>query len=182
MLDEYVQSGIDRQKNSGIDRHTNANASSLKRMALDFTNSKNMKTSNGIYTPGFNQNPYPYGYPMPIQQAVPPLASEDVNLRLSLEKQNMLLKNLSKQIDNNSSSLTKRDESRSKLDSRDYNRKIREIEKDNEIKMALMKQQQQIELLTNIKSKEQEPKASPFMDPSGIETLSWFNYYKSSIL
>ena len=93
----------------------------------------------------------------------------------------MLLKNLSKQIDNNSSSLTKRNESRSKLDSRDYNRKIREIEKDNDIKMALMKQQQQLELLTNIKSKEQEPKASPFIDPSGIKTLSWSNYYKSSI-
>ena len=154
LLDEYVQS-------SGINRLRNSNVSSLQHLASNITSPKKINASNGIYVPNFNQNPYQYGYPMPIPQQ--PLAADDVNLRLSLEKQNMLLKNLSKQMDN-ASSYPKRKEQRSS-DSRDYERKIKEIEKDNEIKMELMKHQQQLELLTNIKSKEQE-KSSQLIDPN----------------
>ena len=164
LLDEYVQSS----SSSGIDRQRNSNVSSLQNLASNVTSPKKVNALNGIYVPNFNQNPYQYGYPMPIPQQ--PLAADDVNLRLSLEKQNMLLKNLSKQM-NNASSYPKRKEQHSS-DSRDYERKIKEIEKDNEIKMALMKHEQQLELLINMKSKEQE-KPSQFIDPNS-KIFFWF--------
>jgi hypothetical protein len=89
----------------------------------------------------------------------------DVDLRISVEKQNLLLDSLHKRLDtiNQQPQPFYKDRSpvRSRGSSREYERKLREIEKDNEFKLALMRQQQQLEYMTKIKPKEEEKQMIP---------------------
>lgn len=90
--------------------------------------------------------PYPNNFPSPIVN--PKDKEKDNELKFSLEKQAMLLETLGKTLEQNlTNKPSSQSESRKKLDSREFERRLQEYERENELKMMLARQQERLEAL-----------------------------------
>lgn len=96
-------------------------------------------------SPGYNQPPPQQYYPVPGYGGynAPPPSSENLEMKVYMQKQTDLLERISDKL------AKRKAESREKprRDTRDFEHRFRDFEKETELRMQLMKQQQTIENL-----------------------------------